>query len=138
MAILDKIKKTVKREEKKEDKKPVVSGAGSKKSDLAKKSKNTADKKNSLYYNIILRPYITEKTSMMGQENKYVFVVSKDASKVDIKNAIENIFSVSVLKVSVVNVPSKKVRLGMHEGKKPGFKKAIVKLKEGDKIDIGI
>ncbi len=131
MAILDKIKKTVKNQDesasvKKEEKKGV------------KKSEKLAKSSDVVYYGILREPYITEKTAMMGQENKYAFKVRRDANKIDIKNAVENIFGVTVVSVSVINTPSKNVRLGRYEGRKPGFKKAIVKLKEGDKIDIGV
>ena len=134
MAIIDKIKKVVAKEEK--DAKAEVNV--SKKDTAERKTREDSKQKGVVYHNIIKEPYITEKTSMMGQENKYVFKVSKNVNKIDIKKAVENIFEVSVVNVAVVNTASRKVRLGRHEGRKPGFKKAIITLKEGDKIDIGI
>jgi len=134
MAIIDKIKKVVAKEEK--DAKAEVNV--SKKDTAERKTREDSKQKGVVYHNIIKEPYITEKTSMMGQENKYVFKVSKNVNKIDIKKAVENIFEVSVVNVAVVNTAGRKVRLGRHEGRKPGFKKAIITLKEGDKIDIGI
>ena len=134
MAIIDKIKKAVKKEEI-EAKVPAVV------SDENKVEKENATPKHAdalIHHNILVEPYITEKTSMMGQQNKYVFKVPKNTNKIDVKRAVENIFGVSVTNVAMANTASRKVRLGRHEGRKPGFKKAMITLKEGDKIDIGI
>ncbi|NLG81306.1 MAG: 50S ribosomal protein L23 [Bacilli bacterium] len=86
---------------------------------------------------IILRPIITEKTSdLMGQDNKYTFVVDKDANKTEVAYAVEKLFNVKVLKVNVMNVRPKKRRVGRFEGTKPGYKKAIVKLAPGHTIEL--
>ena len=136
MAILDKLKKTVKGGDTKDKgddtKKDVVAV------DVKKEKKSVAKTKDISYYNILKEPYITEKSSMMGQENKYVFKVLSSANKIDVKKAVEGIYDVKVTNVAVINIPSKKIRLGRNEGRRPGFKKAIVQLKEGDKIDIGV
>ena len=87
-------------------------------------------------YRIILRPHITEKGSAMGAENKYVFRVSGNANKTEIKKAIARLYKVGVAKVRVLQAPPKYRRVGRYEGQKPGFKKAIVTLKEGSKIDL--
>ncbi len=87
-------------------------------------------------YQIILRPIITEKGGLLEEYGQYLFKVAKDANKVEIKKAIEKLYKVRVDKVNVASVPSKFRRVGEHEGKKPGFKKAIVTLKEGEKIEI--
>lgn len=76
-------------------------------------------------------PYITEKTERLKQEGKYVFKVPKEATKPQIKEEIEKRFKVKVEKVWVQNVKPKKKGWGRILGKKPGFKKAVVKLKEG-------
>ncbi|MBR5479051.1 MAG: 50S ribosomal protein L23 [Clostridia bacterium] len=84
-------------------------------------------------YDIIKRPVITEK-SMQGVENKvYVFEVAKDANKVEIGRAIEEIFGVKVEKVNTVNVLGKKKRMGVHSGYRADWKKAIVRLKDSSK-----
>lgn len=78
----------------------------------------------------------TEKSSGFLPMNKYLFWVAKDANKIDIKKAIEDIYRVAVTKVNVINVRGKMRRLRYQEGKKSDWKKAIVTLKSGDKIDI--
>ncbi|KAF2956009.1 50S ribosomal protein L23 [Marinitoga sp. 38H-ov] len=82
-------------------------------------------------YDVILRPILTEKTYILMGENKYTFEVAKDATKPEIKKAVEDIFNVKVEKVFVMNVKPKPKRLGRFEGKTRSWKKAIVKLAEG-------
>ena len=87
-------------------------------------------------YDIIQGPIITEKTMALKEnDNKYTFKVLKSANKIEIKNAVEQIFKVKVLSVNTINVLPKRKRVGQHEGFKPAYKKAIVKLAEGNKID---
>ncbi len=86
---------------------------------------------------VILRPIITEKTSdLMGQDNKYTFVVNKDSNKTEVAYAVEKLFNVKVLKVNIMNVRPKRRRVGRFEGTKPGYKKAIVKLAPGHTIEL--
>ena len=88
-------------------------------------------------YKIIKYPLITEKNTNLSQENKYVFCVDKKATKNNVKESIENIYKVRVERVNIINVPKKKKKYRFRiEGYRPGFKKAIVKIKEGDKIAI--
>ncbi len=88
------------------------------------------------YYEIIKGPIITEQsTKLIEGQNRYTFKVEKKANKVEIKKAIEAIFNVKVLSVNTVNVLPKFKRMGKYEGYKPAYKKAIVKLAEGQKID---
>ena len=88
------------------------------------------------YYDIIREPIITEQSSkMIESQNAYTFKVSKNANKVEIKKAIEHIFKVNVVKVRTINVLPKFKRMGKHEGYKPAYKKAIVKIADGQKID---
>ena len=87
-------------------------------------------------YEIIRYPVITEKsTSVFGPENKYCFAVSKRANKQDIRKAIEFIYKVTVLKVNIIKMSGKKKRVRHQLGRTPDWKKAVVTLKEGDKID---
>ncbi len=87
-------------------------------------------------YDIIQGPIITEKTMGLKENyNKYTFKVLKTANKIEIKNAVEEIFKVKVVSVNTINVLPKRKRVGQHEGFKPAYKKAIVKLADGDKID---
>ncbi len=87
-------------------------------------------------FDIIQGPIITEKTMGLKENfNKYTFRVAKEANKIEIKNAVEEIFKVKVLSVNTINVLPKRARVGQHVGFKPAYKKAIVKLAEGNKID---
>ncbi len=88
-------------------------------------------------YDIIVRPLITEKSSLLKESgNQYVFEVQRDANKIEIRKAVEKLFKVKVLSVHVTNMEGKKKRLGKFTGKKPDWKKAIVTLKPEDKITI--
>ncbi|QWB96022.1 50S ribosomal protein L23 [Mycoplasmatota bacterium] len=88
------------------------------------------------YYEIIKAPIITEQSmKLIDAENKYTFKVDKKANKIEIKNAIEKIFKVDVIKVNTINVLPKAKKVGKYEGFKPAYKKAIVLLPEGQKID---
>ncbi|MDD2554919.1 MAG: 50S ribosomal protein L23 [Syntrophaceticus sp.] len=88
-------------------------------------------------HDIIIRPLVTEKAVNLAQEqNKYVFFVDRSANKIEIRNAIEELFNVKVLAVNTMNVKGKKKRVGRYEGLTPMRKKAIVTLNEGDKIDV--
>ena len=87
-------------------------------------------------YNVIIRPVVSERTfDLMGQ-NKYTFEVAKDAPKEEIRDAVEKIFNVHVVKVNTVNVKPKNKRVRMQQGKTRQWKKAIVTLKEGESIEI--
>ena len=87
-------------------------------------------------YQIIKKPHITERTNVLkSQENKYVFVVDMRANKSEIKKAVEELFKVSVTKVNTMIMHGKKRRMGKHEGMRSDWKKAIVKLMPGERID---
>lgn len=82
---------------------------------------------------IILKPIITEKSMYGAPNKKYTFKVAKDATKIDIARAIEEIYSVKVTKVNTVNVRGKNRRYGRYEGVTPSWKKATVTLSEESK-----
>lgn len=82
---------------------------------------------------IIVRPIITERSMQDIEDRKYTFAVEKKANKIEIKNAIEELFDVTVEKVNVMNYTGKIRRMGKHFGRKPNWKKAIVKLEEASK-----
>ena len=87
-------------------------------------------------YNILRRPLLTEKTTLQHEfANQVAFEVHKDTNKVQIKESIEKAFKVTVLHVRTINIKGKPKRLGRHMGKRADRKKAIVTLKEGDKIE---
>ncbi len=84
---------------------------------------------------ILIAPLITEKTGQqMQRNNTYTFKVSINANKIEIKKAIESIFSVKVRSINTIRLIGKPKRLGRYSGKRPDWKKAIVTLREGDKI----
>ncbi|MDD2413908.1 MAG: 50S ribosomal protein L23 [Eubacteriaceae bacterium] len=77
---------------------------------------------------VILRPIISERSMDESENNKYTFQVAKEANKIEIKNAVEEIFDVTVMKVYTMNMNGKVKRQGRNEGRRPNWKKAIVKL----------
>ena len=87
-------------------------------------------------YEILVKPLVSEKSMMMMGENKYSFAVAKDANKIEIKNAVEKLFNVTVLSVNTRTIQGKVTRQGRYEGKRPDVKKAIVTLKAGDQIKV--
>jgi len=87
-------------------------------------------------FDIIYAPIITEKTAMLAQnENKYAFKVDPRANKTEIKQAIESIFKVKVVSITTANSHPKKRRVGKYTGYADKYKKAIVKLAEGNSIN---
>lgn len=103
----------------------------------AKKTEKVAGKETSqLASRVLVSPMVTEKSHQLMGESKYVFEVSKDANKQQIVQAVKELYAVTVEKVNMVNIHPKKRVYGRTVGWKSGFKKAIVKLKEGDKIEI--
>lgn len=84
-------------------------------------------------YDIIRRPVITEKSMASMSEKKYAFIVDKHANKCQIKKAIEDVFGVEVAEVKTANYLGKNKRVGVHYGKRPDYKKAIIRLTEGSK-----
>lgn len=87
-------------------------------------------------YRFVLSPHVTEKASNGGALNKYTFKVAKSSNKIEIKKAVEKLYKVRVDSVNIQNIPSKFRQVGRHMGTKSGFKKAIVTLKEGQKIEV--
>ena len=85
-------------------------------------------------YDIIRRPIITEKSALLAEKAVYTFEVAKDANKVEIKKAIEEIFEVKVVAIRTVNVHRKQKRMSRYEGFKAAYKKAIVRLEPGQTI----
>ena len=87
-------------------------------------------------WEIIKGPIITEKSNdLLEKENKYTFKVALEANKVEIKQAIEEIFNVKVVDIATIRVLPKHRRVGKYEGYRPAYKKAIVKLAKDEKID---
>jgi large subunit ribosomal protein L23 len=85
---------------------------------------------------ILIRPVVSEKSYHLITENRYTFKVHQDAHKTQIRQAVEELFDVKVVAVNVIKMQPKPKRRGMIKGTRPGWKKAIVELKAGDKIEI--
>jgi large subunit ribosomal protein L23 len=85
---------------------------------------------------VLIAPVVSEKSYSLIEDNKYSFRVHPKAHKTQIRQAVEELFDVTVERVNVVQVRSKPKRRGFHRGRKPGWKKAIVQLKAGDSIEI--
>jgi len=87
-------------------------------------------------YQVLLAPHVSEKTATAAEmEGRHTFRVSRDATKIEVRKAVEKLFDVTVRSVQMVNVPGKTKRFGSKEGKRSDWKKAIVRLAEGQDID---
>ena len=90
------------------------------------------------YYDVLLSPLVSEKTTMIGEaSNQVVFKVRRSATKMDIKNAVELFFKVKVDAVQICNMKGKKKRYGRQSGRRDHEKKAYISLAEGDEINFG-
>ena len=85
---------------------------------------------------VLLAPVVSEKSYSLITDRKYTFRVHEDAHKTQIRQAVEQLFEVQVQSVNIVKVQSKPKRRGMIKGRRPGWKKAIVQLREGHEIEI--
>ncbi|EHM37164.1 50S ribosomal protein L23 [Anaeroglobus geminatus] len=88
-----------------------------------------------MMHDILVKPVITEKTTMMMSDGKYTFKVSLHANKIEIRKAVEAVFGVKVKSVNTIRMTGKFKRMGKHMGKRPDYKKAIVTLQEGETIE---
>ena len=154
--ILKKKKKIEKKKKKKSKEKPStraklprrlvsqrkgVSGAEAVKEKIEKKSVEMPvlkEEKKGIEqaYRILKTPHITEKATGLIKNNQYIFKVYEKSNKQEIKKAVENIYGVDVVSVRIINVPGKRKRLGRTFGWKKGDKKAIVRIKKGQEIEI--
>jgi len=130
MKIFDFFRKKKKPEEPKKPKKEIKPEVKKEKVKPKTPVKKEADKKG-----ILKTPHITEKATDLSKSNQYVFKVLPKSNKIEIKKTIERVYGVNVLSVNIVNIPSKRRRLGRTTGWKKGYKKAIVKIKQGQKIE---
>ncbi len=105
-----------------------------KEKELKAKTVNKADTKDA--YRILIKPLVTEKAASLAVINKYCFEVAKSANKIEVKKAIENLYGVRPLNVNFIISKGKKVHYGRITGKQRNWKKAIITLKPGEKIEI--
>lgn len=99
--------------------------------------KNTTHNKQYVF-EVLKSPVVTEKSTQSMSCNRYVFKVLQNCTKIDIKKSIEAIFNVSVLSVNTLNQNGKKKRFRGRVGFRPSYKKASVRLVQGDSIDLGL
>ncbi len=92
--------------------------------------------KTNLAYRILKSPQVTEKATDLTKKNQYIFKVFPRANKSEVKKAVNELYGVDVLDVKIIKVPAKKRRLGRISGWRKGYKKAIIKVKEGQKIEV--
>jgi large subunit ribosomal protein L23 len=85
---------------------------------------------------ILIAPVVSEKSYSLIEDNKYSFRVHPKAHKTQIRQAVEELFDVKVEGVNIIKVQPKPKRRGFHRGRKPGWKKAVVQLRAGDRIEI--
>jgi large subunit ribosomal protein L23 len=85
---------------------------------------------------VLIRPVVSEKSYEQITQNKYTFKVHKDAHKTQVRQAVEELFDVTVVAVNILKVQPKPKRRGLTRGIRPGWKKAVVQLKAGDSIEI--
>ncbi|HIR91546.1 MAG TPA: 50S ribosomal protein L23 [Candidatus Limicola stercorigallinarum] len=87
-------------------------------------------------YSVIIRPVVSERSFSLMEQNKYTFEVARDANKYQIKDAVEELFSVHVVSVNTINVKPKKKRVRYAAGYTRQWKKAVVTVAEGESIEI--
>ncbi len=85
---------------------------------------------------LVKKPWITEKSTRLNEEGKYVFLVKDNATKNEMKKMVKELYQVDATEVNIVNIPAKSRRYRGMRSEKPGYKKAIVTLKAGQKIDL--
>ena len=146
--------KEVKKEVKEKDKGPLlrpIDGSKEDKKILAKKKelKPEVSKKEKSFspvmptkknlgkgYQVLESAHITEKASTLAEKNKYVFKVWPRTNKDKIKEAVESTYGVNVTGVKIINIPRRRRKLGRYKGWKKGYRKAVVEVKKGQKIEI--
>jgi len=136
MSLLDFLKSKKEKEKAKEKKVAKVSVAEKPLKIAEINAESRGNGKKNFSYSIIREPHISEKATDLGQLNKYTFKVYANANKLEIKKSVEGIYGVNVLGVNMITIPHKKRRLGRTEGFKKGFIKAVVTIKEGQKIEL--
>jgi large subunit ribosomal protein L23 len=97
---------------------------------------NSSENSSRSNVQIVKYPIITDKATRLLENNQYSFVVDRYSDKTELKEAIENLFDVKVVKINTCRLPRKKKRVGKYIGWKPQYKKAIVTLSEGDVINL--
>lgn len=116
--------------------KPVKVEKPAESSPIKAESKKDLKGKSNQAFRVLIKPLITEKAAYLASVNKYVFSVNPKMNKIEIKKAIRSIYKVEPLDVNIANYAGKSVRYGRNFGQTKAWKKAIVTLKPGDKIEV--
>ena len=93
-------------------------------------------KKFSGSYRVLKIPHVTEKATDLTKQDQYIFRVQSETNKIEVKKTVEDLYNIDVVSVQIINVPPKRRRLGKTLGWRKGYKKAIVRIKEGQKIEV--
>ena len=88
------------------------------------------------HFDIIIRPIVTEKSMALIEKHQYTFSVKVGSNKIQVKEAVEELFNVKVVSVNMMNTPDKTRHVGKYTGLRPAVQKAVVKVADTDKIDI--
>lgn len=140
MSLLNLFKKKKPTEKKTEKAKVKAKADAGKKPLPTKKSEVEAIKPklgvSEVAYRVFKKPRVTEKATDLARQNKYVFEVFPGSNKPEIKKAVEGTYGVEVLGLNIIRIPSKKRRLGKTQGWRKAYKKAIVRIKEGQRIEV--
>ena len=113
--------------------KPKIETALPKSGIKEKKAKKELDIKS---YKVLIKPLVTEKATNLVARNQYTFMVANSTNKLEIKEAIRGLYGLKPLAINIIRQGGKRVRSGKTKGKKKNWKKAIITLKKGDKIEI--
>ena len=133
---VEKVKAPKKSEVKTDSKKKEASKVEKKQTKVASKKVAKKNKKAGLAHKILKHPVISEKSAYLASANKFVFAVDVGANKIQIKEAIAEVYGVMPLRVNVIKNKGKQVNFRRIRGRTSDWKKAIVTLKKGDKIDV--
>jgi large subunit ribosomal protein L23 len=113
---------------------PAVKAEVKTKEPAKEKKVSVAKKSNS--WKVLKSPHVTEKAAFLSKDNFYAFEVMPDANKAEIKKAVESEYNVNVIDIKVINIHRKRVQRGKIPGFKKGYRKALVRVKDGQKIDV--
>lgn len=129
-----KVEKNEVEDEKTKKAKKVVNKTEQKGKDVVVKSRTV--KYGEVAHTVLVRPLVTEKSAVMQSQNKYSFLVNRDANKQQVKNSIEELYGIMPIAVNVINVSGRHVRFGRGIGRRSDYRKAIVTLPKGKSISI--
>lgn len=127
MGILNRVKKT---------KKETVSKDLIDKEVLIDEKKNSSETVSFSFIDVIIKPMLSEKAAVLASANQYVFLVRKEANRIQVSSAIKHAYGMKPVSVNILNVSGKKLRFGGRKGKRSDWKKAIVTLPAGQTINV--